>query len=394
MRMAVNGRFLAVRPTGVQRVARRLVLALAERTDLTLLLPRGCESPADIRAATVPGRLSGVLWEQLELPARTRTGYDVCLHAANAGPLWGGRRVLILHDVFPLTHPEWYTRSFRAWFRTVVARAARGADRIIMFSEWAKRQASTAIGVPGQRVTVVTQGTGPFDGPASHDLIEDTLSRFGLAPGFLLATGAGDARKNLGFLHDVMQRLASGGGETPTLVVTGAPYGHVQSRAPEAPGTGPAAGTGTAVTSDGPGGGGVTAPAARSLGYVTDAELHALYSAAGVFCSPSLAEGFGRSPLEAMACGTPVIAAKYGSAREVLGDGARILPLDAPEWARAIRQIRTDPDVAAGLRAAGRARARSYRWDLAAEQVLTACREVVATNVRTSPSSRARPGGR
>lgn len=370
MNLAVNGRFLAAEPiTGVQRVGRRIVAALADTADVTLYLPRGVEAPEDLEACrVVRGRLSGVAWEQLELPARALgNGTGLSLDPANAGPVLGGRRVMVLHDVFPVTHPEWYTARFRQWFKQVVARSARRAVAIVMFSEWARQEAIRAIGLDPGRIVVARQGTAPFDGPPSEEEIRSTLSRLGLRPGYVLATGEGDPRKNTGFLRPVLDAMAEA--ERPTVVLTGAPFRHV--RPPAWP---------------------AEAFPARRLGFVPDRELRALYAGAGVFCFPSLAEGFGRPPLEAMACGTPVIAGRYGSAREVLGGAARILPLEPRAWADAIRRMLTDPAERRRWADRGRRHAEGWHWDRTARLVLDVCRSAApASRADTSGSGR---GGR
>ncbi len=365
MKIAVNGRFVVARATGVQRVARHLIEQLRVREDVVLYLPRGCPPPWADDGRVRTGLLRGIPWEQLELPVRTLLGpADVALDPANTGPLRGGRRVLVLHDVFPITNPEWYTTSFRAWFR-LVGRAARRAERVVMFSEWAKRQAVRALGLRPARVVVATQGTSPFDHPPPLEHVDATLTRFGLSPGYLLTVGAGDGRKNLAFLDHVLRRLRERGIPDARLVMVGTAYGHVQ-RSGHQPGP--------------------RLPI-RRLGHVTDRDLHGLYAGAGAFCFPSLAEGFGRPPLEAMACGTPVIAADYGCAREVLGHAAEILPLDPGAWVDAIAGLLTDRSKRRRRIEAGRAHAAGYRWEDAARQVLAACRAALGESPGAAPGA-------
>lgn len=369
MRIAVNGRFHAARPTGVQRVARELVEELGRRVDLTLYLPGDCDPPESARNGlrAVRGVLRGVAWEQVELPARTlRDRPDLSLDPANAGPTRGQPRVLILHDVFPVTHPEWYGAAFRAWFRARVVPAARRAARLVMFTEWAKAEAVRTLGIPEARIAVVTQGTAPFREPPVRADVDATLARMGLRRGYVLAGGAGDPRKNAPFLLEVMRQLPARDGSVPDLVVTGASYPHVHAGRPE-PAPRECAG----------------AVRVRRPGFVTDDELRALYAGAGVFCFPSHAEGFGRPPLEAMACGAPVIAADYGSAREVLGGAGMILPLEPRAWAEAVDALLRDEGERGRRIQAGRGHASGFRWEDAAGQLLEVCRSV---STRTDPT--------
>jgi glycosyltransferase involved in cell wall biosynthesis len=108
-----------------------------------------------------------------------------------------------------------------------------------------------------------------------------------------------------------------------------------------------------------------------SLGYVSDDDLHALYSGAMAFCFPSLGEGFGRPPLEAMACGAPVLAAEYGAAWEVLGHAAEILPLEPRRWVDALRRIHHGQERED--RASAAAHLARYDWDSSARAVAECC---------------------
>lgn len=350
--LRVNGRFYAARPSGVQRVADALVRGLCDRAEVTLQVPRGCPVPGEVarRARVRAGRLGGQAWEQLELPLR-RGGGVVAVDPANAGPAWGGRRVLVLHDVLPLSHPAAYAPGFRRWFGQVVARAARRARVVVMFSEWAREEAIRRIGLPPDRVRVIPQGIEPFHEPAPPDLVRRTLERFQIHGPFILAAGGGDPRKNAGFLGEVLERLPPGPDGPVPLVLVGAGYSHVHAAAP-LPGA---------------------SKRIRPVGHVTDDELRALYTAARVFCFPSLAEGFGRPPLEAMGCGTPVVAAAYEAGAEVLGDAAIRLPLDAAAWCGAVSDLLSDDALHASRRAAGLRHARAFRWDAAADALLLAC---------------------
>ena len=198
---------------------------------------------------------------------------------------------------------------------------------------------------------MVTQGVEPFVEPAPADLVRRVRERWQLPADFVLAVDGGDPRKNLPFLMGVLDELASRSDRTLPLVVVG------RSRRvhPSPPSI---RSVSTSVVNVGP---------------VTDEELHGLYSGASVFCFPSLAEGFGRPPLEAVACGTATIVADYGPAREVMGKGAEILPLDRALWTSTLDQLLRDADRRLALANRGREVAAAYRWDRTCDQVLEAC---------------------
>lgn len=356
LRIALNGRFYGAPVTGVQRVAREIAARLGDRARVTLFVPGGVPlSPPRLKqGAVMRGILPGRVWEQIELPLRLRnTGCDVALHLAQAAPAFGGGpSVIMVHDLTPLTHPQWYRPGFIWWFRAALARPVRRAARVLVFSEWTRGEMGRVLGIAPERIDLVSQGTAPFDRPADPAAVATVRATWALPSPYLLATGGGDRRKNVPFLLDVLRRWP--GSNPPALVVTGSPHPHLHAaeslpRHDDLP--------------------------VHLLGRVTDDELRALYTGAAAFCFPSLAEGFGRPPLEAMGCGTPVLAADYATATEVLGDAAKVLPLDAALWARTLARVISNPAEQADLRERGRRRAARYHWDRAADQVLASCEQ-------------------
>jgi glycosyltransferase involved in cell wall biosynthesis len=356
VRLGVNGRFYAAPETGVQRFAREVTARLCETEQVVLFLPRAAKAPPRVieRSQVVRGRLNGPAWEQLELPHRARhERCTVVLNAANAAPTRGGPHVIMLQDVTPLTNPEWYTRRFVLWFRYGVRRAARHAAKVLVPSAWTKEQVLQAVRVPEDMVSIVTQGIEPFDTPAPPDAVARARTLHGLPARYLLALGGTNPRKNLSFLLEVLARWPRDAGDPPALVVVGDALPWVHRAHP-----------------------GMNGADVRVVPRAPDDELRALYTGAEALCFPSLAEGFGRPPLEAMGCSTPVVAAEYGAAREVLGDAAQILPLDAEAWAQALGRLHTHGADRAAQVTRGRTHAATFRWAKAAGQVAEACRLV------------------
>jgi glycosyltransferase involved in cell wall biosynthesis len=355
MRLGVNGRFLAARRTGVQRFGLEVLRRMIAREPLTLFLPAGAELPAGFPAPAriERGRLAGPLFEQGELPALARrASVDVVLHPANAAPVVGGPHVLVLHDVIPLTRPGDFRPAYRAWVRIAHLRAARRAAAVATVSEWSAAELVAHAGVPRERITVVPQGAAPLDAPAAPDAVRAARARHGLGERYLVAVTGGDVRKGTSFLEEVWEGWGAGG--APELVLVGERHRRVHA-------------------------GGGAGPSGHAcihvFGHVPDEELRSLLTGAVGLLHPSAAEGFGRPPLEALACGTRVLAAPYGPAREVLGDAADLLPLDPRAWREAIHGLLDEGPDARALRIdAGRARAARFRWDDTVGALLDLCR--------------------
>lgn len=361
MRLGVNGRFLAARRGGVRRFAEGIAAGLLREAECVVLLPRGPAPdgalPSGVETRT--GRLRGHAWEQLELPgAARRAGCDVVVHLANTVPLSGGPHVATVHDVTPLTDPRWFGRRYAAWHRWVVAPALRRARALLTVSEWSAAEVRRALGVPVHRVHVVDQGVAPLDGPAPAAEVAAVRRRYRLGGSWILAVGAGDPRKNVAFLAVVLERLEGRlPGDGPALVVVGRrDGGRIWAKPPALP---------------------TTRVRVVHVGEVDDATLRALYTGAAVLGYPSLAEGFGRPPLEAMACGTPVVTAPYGAAREVLGDAAEHVPLDPGAWTAALERVLDEsPEARARRIERGRRQAARHRWKDGVARVLEVCRDV------------------
>jgi len=396
MRLALNGRFYAAPITGVQRFAREIASRLCREEEVTLFLPAGAGVPPELTdVPVVRGRLRGHAWEQLELPGQlARAACDVELHLAGTAPRCTARSVVVVHDVLPLTDARWFGLRFRTWRRAVLRRALPSAARVLTVSRWSREEIARALPVQRARIEIVSQGLDPFTAPASPERVAAVRARRGLTGPYLLALGAGDPRKNVAFLECVLERWREALGPPPRLVVVGQPaprlFAGAQTSVPARAGVGTGAQAARArpslpwrrpgASATRPSGWAASAVDRQDvlhLGRVDDVELNALYTGAAAFCFPALAEGFGRPPLEAMACGTPAVVAEYGPAREVLGRGARILPLEPDAWVRALAELIHEGPGREALVARGRAWARRFSWDLAAQQVRAVC-EVVA----------------
>jgi glycosyltransferase involved in cell wall biosynthesis len=240
--------------------------------------------------------------------------------------------VATVHDLAVFDIPWAGDRVRNAGERLLLAHSVRSADAIIAVSHFTAERISTRW---RRHAVVVHEAPGPDMYPASAEEIESCRSRYRLPERFVLYVGNFGPRKGLEVLAEACRTADL------TLVVAG---GHLGRRAPVE---------------------------AVALGYVPAVDLRALYGAATVFAYPSRYEGFGLSPLEAMACGVPVVASRIAPLVEVLGDAARLVPADRPDaWSGALEELFADADARAALAAAGCRRAAQFSWADAARSTV------------------------
>ena len=362
MKVAINGRFLSQRVTGVQRHAGQLVRALdrrlqyepgaGPRLDVTLFAPPDAVCDLDlahIRARRV-GRLRGQAWEQLELPRHARG--NLLLNLANTAPILFRHQIVTIHDASVFAVPDAYSPAFRHFYRWLQPHLAQQAERVLTDSEFSRAELVRWMGAAEERVTVVPCGhEHVLAVPADRTIF--TRHRLGIRP-YVLAVSSLARHKNLAAVLAAAHLLRDHGWD---FVAAGPVNPRIFEPVPA----------------------GVAAPLSQ-LGYVTDAELRALYEGAACFVYPSRYEGFGLPPLEAMACGCPVIVSGSASLPEVCGDAALYVDPDDPEeLAAAIRRVLCEDGLADQLRRRSREQVKRWTWEGAADKALVAIREVLAS---------------
>ncbi len=277
------------------------------------------------------GRLSGNLWEQTELPLRTKD--SVLLNLCNAAPMAKRRQIVVIHDTATLSTPQNYSREFRAWYSLMLSTVARRAAAIATVSNFSAGELMRHFQLPPRKITVVPE-SGEHISRLNRD--ERVLDRLQLRNRpFVLAVGSRAVNKNLRTLEAAIAQL-----EGRLQLVT---VGGTNSRVFDT----------SCASPDG----------ALQTGYVTDPELAALYAHALCFVFPSLYEGYGLPPLEAMSTGCPVIVSDIAALRETCGDAAGYCdPADPTSIADAIRRVATDHQRRDELIELGLARAAKLKW--------------------------------
>jgi glycosyltransferase involved in cell wall biosynthesis len=325
---------------GVERWAR----------ELSRLLPE--LDPERYRVIRPPAALAhraGHAWEQLVLPATAR-GAELLLSPANVAPLAGQGNIVVIHDSAPFRDPSWYGRAYGAWHRSLLLRIARRARLVIAPSEHVRSELTELFALPGERVVAITPGVDPSFAAAGDPA--PLLRRLGLERPYVLAVGTDSPRKNLGLLDAIAPQLEA---ERLAVVIAGSSRSYMPT------------------TMGGAG--------ARRLGYVPDRDLPELYAGAAAFAMPSLYEGFGLPCVEAMAAGTPVVAADRAALPEACGGAALLAdPADPDAFAAAL--VKAAGPERERLVTAGSEHAAALTWRRTAEAVDGALEPLLATGRR------------
>jgi glycosyltransferase involved in cell wall biosynthesis len=365
LRIGIDGRAFASPAAGIRRYVRgltRALLALGEPLEIVALGGRDSSAiPAGTQfVAEPPHPPTNLGWTLVGVPRAARRARVDVIHApAYTAPFWSTAPVVLtVHDVSYERHPQWYPYR-RDWARRAFyRRSAYAASHILTVSRFSAIEITAAYRIPMERMTVTPLGVDEAFSPADTSLSQEFPA--GVTPPYVLHVGDLHERRNLPMLVDALLAARRHGG-------TAAPLSLVLA--------GTDRGVGKAICATAARAG--AADAVVLLGTVTEKRLRALYRGASALVYPSFYEGFGLPLIEAMACGTPVIASHVTSIPEVVGDGGMLIdPGDTNAWATAILAVVTDEHVRARLRAAGLRRAAYFTWERTARLTLEAYRRV------------------
>ncbi len=287
-------------------------------------------------------------WEMLRRPP------GLLFVPSHVVPLWHPRRsVVTVHDLGYLEYPQAHTRFSRFYLHLSTLFSSRSARRVIAISEATKRDLVRHYRVPPGKINVIYHGRDPIFAPVDDAARKAEVgAKYGVREPYCIHVGTLQPRKNLGLLIEAWDILRGNIEQPPQLLLAGkrgwlyeSLFEMVQAR-------------------------GLT-ELVRFADYVERDDLPALYSGALALTFPSLYEGFGLPPLEAMSCGTPVIASTATSLPEVVGDSGLLLdPHDPHPWAEAVQRLTREPGLQSELRRKGRERAAHFTWERCARQTL------------------------
>ena len=370
MRIGIDARTLSGRYTGDRTYWRGLIGGLAESGPgneyfLYTRLPMEGDPPPGLGPnfhwRLLPAPSHDALWMLRAFPQALKQDRIDIAHTQYNIPLLGAPCPVVttVHDVSFRVHPEYFLPKDRWILNTLVPRSMQKAARVIAVSESTRRDILRNYKqIPKEHVTVVLEAADPrFAPPLKGQETARAASnrQLGLDDRpYLLAVGVLQPRKNLALLLDAFALLKLGPNPPPHRLIIAGKRGWLDE-------------TDSQLDA-------LPEEVSREVilaGYVADEDLPALYGGADALCYPSRYEGFGLPPLEAMACGCPVLCSRTSSLPEVVGDAGILLPADdSNAWANALVKLLSSPIVLARWRERGPERAALFSWKTAAQETL------------------------
>lgn len=354
----INGRFLGRPVTGVERFAgmilREIDAALTPATAarFVLLAPQSVARPDWLKNLGFDniGSRSGHAWEQTDLWRASRNG--VLVNLCNSGPILHGRQLTVLHDALVYRHPENFSRSYGAFHRMLGRMLAKRAN-LATVSDFSRQELSKLLDVPADRIGLVPNA---IDHVFAVEPDVSVLQKFDLETRpFFLFVGSPANNKNLA--GAIRAFVALDRPDVAFVMVGGAANTFAQSLLGDLPQN------------------------VISTGRLTDEAIQALYRKAAALVFPSIYEGFGIPPLEAMAVGCPVIASDIPPVREVCRDAVTYFdPHHVASITSAMRDVVDGVVDIAAVRERGLARTRYFSWKSSAERLLSMVADVERDN--------------
>lgn len=273
-----------------------------------------------------------------------------------------GKRVTFIYDMAYLDCPKTVNPKTGMWLRRCIRQSVRHADRVLTSSAFSKRRIHQRLHIPYDRIDIVPDGIDHtlYHPDYTRARIEAVLQKYHIRKNYILYLGTIEPRKNIETLVTAYEKLCLQMKDVPQLVLAGARgwlcdgiYAHICSARTE-------------KKAD-----------IRCTGYIDQKDAPVLMCGARIFVFPSLYEGFGMPPLEAMACGTPAVVSCTASLPQVVGDAAvKVNPKDADGICRAMEHLLADEAFWSRMREAGIARAKKFTWEYAASKLMDAYKKL------------------
>lgn len=374
MKIAIDGRQLANEGSGFTTYTKSLISALARidhKNEYFIYLDQALERPyiergCNVKDVIVPANFGGFFWKQCSVPfeaIQKNRNIDLFHFLCNS-PSYTcpGNLVYTIHDLIFWLHPGSIPLGHYLSLRLQMPIGAKRAKKIITVSLSAKKDICRFLHVDPQKVEVIYEGVDEdlaiVTDMAKRELVRE---RYQLPNSFILYLGSFLPHKNIPFLLKAFADLPAILRKKFPLVLAGNPgknldsvNGHIVS---------------LNIQRD-----------VIVTGYVQNSDLATLYSMADLFVFPSLYEGFGLPPLEAMACCTPVISSSSSSLPEVVGNAGKLLrPDDITNWTVAMENVLTDPELRSQMTEAGLTQVQKFSWRETAKRTLMVYERAMST---------------
>ena len=384
MKIGINALFFQYPATGSGQYMLHLLQALSEvdkKNEYVLLGPQPIgdnrETAFPYQVRPVPGLVASndniekLVWEQITGPAAARkAGVDIFHVPYFAPPLLPRTPTIVtIHDVIPMRLPAYQPDARVKAYMSLVSRASHRASMIITVSQHAKRDIVEVLQLPEERIRVIYEAAGDEYRPVTDpQVLAAARQRYGLNEQYVFYLGGLDQRKNVTQLVRAFAEVYRQMGDPRLqLLVAGNPDKQKGPLFPD------------------------PRPVAADLGmtgqiiyrFIEEEDKPAIYSGASLFVFPSLYEGFGLDPLEAMSCGTAVVCSNRSSLPEVVGDAAiSVDPEDLRALIDAMRRVLSDSDLRADLQVRSLRRAAQFSWHKTALETLAVYEETLAASKR------------
>jgi glycosyltransferase involved in cell wall biosynthesis len=341
----VNARFVTQSITGVQRFAIEICIRLKKIfPDIIFVSPKNIIQQEIAQALGVIsfGKFSSHLWEQFELPKYLKQkSCPILLNLCNTAPLFYKKNIVCIHDIAFKVNPKWFSPAFVTLYKFLIPRISKRSLKVITVSEFSKKSIVNYTEIPENKVEVV------YNGLTQVFLGANLISCKHSAGDFILAVSSVDPRKNLISLVKAFKKANI---NKLKLVIVGS-----ESKV--------FASVGLKQEIE-------LCPSIIFTGYLPDDELASLYKKAFMFVYPSLYEGFGIPPLEAMASGTATIVSDTAALPEICGDASLYVnPMDVDDITNKIKLLAIDGALRQKLIIKGYKQIEKYSWEKSAEKI-------------------------
>ncbi len=359
----INGRFLCNKIDGISRFSLELCKQLKQfGVNFTIVIPKWLDFENKERFKIVSyGNLKSHLWEQLDLRIFLKMkGDPLLINFSGLGPLFYSNQIITIHDLSFYENKKWFSRSYTFFYSVATPILAKNALKILTVSEFSRREILKYLKIDNEKIEVIYNAvTDNFKSVDSYTSSSESIKKV-IGHKYLLAVSSIDPRKNLQNLIDSFVELKL---QDYKLVLVGKSSSHFNIKLK------------------------VDSESIIFTGFITDNDLSVLYRNCDFFVYPSLYEGFGIPPLEAMSCGCAVLTSAIPSIVEICGDAALYInPLNKESIKEGILKMISDDTLKKEFQARGIIRAEKYNWNDSGSKLYQLIKKNFGINEDTSIS--------